>query len=182
MEVRINQSELELLVGDITEMETDAIVNPANHLLKLGGGVAGAIARKGGPMIQRECDALGGTPVGTAALTGAGELPMNWVIHAVGPRMGEGEEEEKIAAATEAVFEICAKKGIPSVSFPAISTGVFGVPMELSAEAMLGTAVARLRRSGAPSLVVFCLYDLGALGVFEATLKRLMEERGSHKP
>lgn len=177
MEVRINASELELLVGDITEMETDAIVNPANHLLKLGGGVAGAIARKGGPMIQRECDAIGGTPVGSAAITSAGELPMSWVVHAVGPKMGEGDEDEKIASATEAVFDICAKKGIQSVSFPAISTGIFGVPMELSAEAMLKVAVARLRKNGAPARVVFCLHDLQALSVFEETLGRILPPR-----
>jgi len=173
MQVRIGGSELELCRADITEQEVDAIVNPANHLLQLGAGVAGAIARKGGPMIQRECNALGGTPVGTAVITGAGELPARYVIHAVGPRMGEGDEEEKLASATESVLDICAKKEIQTVAFPAISTGVFGVPMETCAAAMLGVAVARLRRGDGPARVIFCLHDLEGLAVFEETLTRL---------
>lgn len=173
MNVRIGRSELELVVGDITEMEVEAIVNPANSMLKLGAGVAGAIARKGGPMIQRECDRIGGCERGRAVITGAGELMCQSIIHAVGPRQGDGDEEETIAAATDAVFEICAKKKIQSVAFPAISTGVFGVPMEVCAGALLKAAIAALHRDGAPSRVVVCLADLSALSVFEEALGRL---------
>src|SRR5437868_6412017 len=137
MRVRIGSNELELVTGDITEMDVEAIVNPANAMLKLGAGVAGAIARKGGPMIQRECDQIGGCETGRAVITGSGELACKHVIHAVGPKQGDGDEEEKIASATESVLDICAEKNIQSVAFPAISTGVYGVPMETCAEALL---------------------------------------------
>jgi O-acetyl-ADP-ribose deacetylase (regulator of RNase III) len=173
VQVRICESDLELIKGDITDQEADAIVCPANRMLKLGAGVAGAIHRKGGPMIQRECDEIGGASVGSAVITTAGELPAKHVIHAVGPKQGEGEEEEMIAAATEAVFDLCAKHGISTVAFPAISAGTFGVPVETSAEAMLKVALARLKQDGAPSRVTFCLYDFSALATFEETLARL---------
>jgi O-acetyl-ADP-ribose deacetylase (regulator of RNase III) len=173
MQVRIHGNDLELVRGDITSQEVDAIVCPANRLLKLGAGVAGAIARKGGPMIQKECDAIGGTDVGTAVTTTAGELPCQWIIHAVGPKQGEGEEAEKIEAATGAVFDECAKKGVQSVALPAISTGVFGVPMEVCAEAMIKACISRLSQDGAPSRVVLVLYDFDALSTFEEALGRL---------
>src|SRR3954469_12146525 len=96
--VKLDHTQLELLEGDITELDVDAIVNAANEHLQLGTGVAGAIARKGGPSIQVECDRIGGTPVGTAVMTGAGSLKARRVIHAVGPRMGEGDEDKRLAA------------------------------------------------------------------------------------
>ena len=96
MEVHIKKSVLQLLDGDITEMQTDAIVNAANDRLVLGGGVAGAIRTKGGPQIQEECNKIGGTFVGGAVITTAGNLKAKHVIHAVGPRMGEGSEDEKL--------------------------------------------------------------------------------------
>lgn len=173
MQVRIHESDLELVTGDITELDVEAIVNPANHLLKLGAGVAGAIARKGGPLIQRECDAIGGCPVGSAVITGSGELACKHVIHAVGPKMGEGEEDDKIASAAEAVMDICAKQKIESVAFPAISTGVFGVPMELCAKALLGAIIRKLKQKGAPARVIVCPGDFRALTVFESTLAGL---------
>ncbi|KAF0245969.1 MAG: hypothetical protein FD180_1112 [Planctomycetota bacterium] len=176
MQVRIYESELELAQGDITETDVEAIVNPANHLLKLGAGVAGAIAKKGGPMIQRECDNIGGCPVGSAVITGAGELPCRYVIHAVGPRMGEGEEEEKIASAVETTLDLCTKKGIQSVAIPAISTGVFGVPMDVCARGLLGAIVKRLKEDGAPPRVVVVLADFRALSVFEETLGGLVKK------
>lgn len=176
MQVRINGSALELVKGDITEVDVEAIVNPANHLLKLGAGVAGVIARKGGPMIQRECDDIGGCAVGSAVITGSGELPCRFIIHAVGPRMGEGEEEDKIASATGAIFDLCAKNGIQSVAIPAISTGNFGVSMEVCAEAILKTAIERLQGEGAPAQVIVALADLNALSVFEETLGRLRKK------
>lgn len=176
MQTRIYESDLELAQGDLTECDVEAIVNPANHLLKLGAGVAGAIARKGGPMIQRECDAIGGCEVGSAVITGAGELPVRHIIHAVGPKMGEGEEDDKIASATEAALNLCAKHGITSVAIPAISTGVFGVPMDLCAKALLGAIVKRLKEDGAPARVVVVLPDLRALTLFETTLAGLVKK------
>ncbi len=176
MQVRIYESELELAQGDLTECDVEAIVNPANHLLKLGAGVAGAIARKGGPMIQRECDAIGGCSVGNAAITGAGELACKYVIHAVGPKMGEGEEDEKIASATEAALNLASKNGIQSIAIPALSTGVFGVPMDLCAKALLGAIVKRLKEDGAPARVVVVLPDFRALSLFEETLGGLVKK------
>jgi O-acetyl-ADP-ribose deacetylase (regulator of RNase III) len=100
MKVKIASRVLELVEGDITEMDTDAIVNAANAQLIMGGGVAGAIRRKGGPKIQEECNKIGGTFVGGAAITTGGNLKAKYVIHAVGPRMGEGGENEKLKNAT----------------------------------------------------------------------------------
>ena len=103
--INMDSGQLELLEGDITELRVDAIVNAANEQLQLGGGVAGAIRKKGGESIQKECDRIGSTPVGTAVLTGAGELEARHVIHAVGPRMGEGDEDRKLASAVRASLE-----------------------------------------------------------------------------
>src|SRR2546428_1915389 len=100
MQVKINDSEIILVQGDITELDTDAIVNAANKDLILGAGVAGAIRRKGGPQIQIECDLIGGTFVGGAVITTGGKLRARHVIHAVGPRMGEGGADEKLRNAT----------------------------------------------------------------------------------
>ncbi|MDZ7261405.1 MAG: macro domain-containing protein, partial [candidate division KSB1 bacterium] len=100
MQKQINKTLLELVEGDITEMDTDAIVNAANAQLILGGGVAGAIRRKGGPKIQEECNKIGGTFVGGAVITTGGNLKARHVIHAVGPRMGEGDEDNKLRNAT----------------------------------------------------------------------------------
>src|SRR4029077_7935911 len=95
--VTFDGTQLELVEGDITDLEVDAIVNAANEQLQLGTGVAGAIRAKGGPSIQQECNRIGGTPVGTAVMTGAGNLKARRVIHAVGPRMGDGDEDKKLA-------------------------------------------------------------------------------------
>src|SRR4030042_3090757 len=100
MRIAIGHTTVELVQGDITDMAMDAIVSAANAQLILGGGVAGAIRRKGGPSIQQECSKIGGTFVGGAVITGAGNLKAKYVIHAVGPRMGEGNEDEKLKNAT----------------------------------------------------------------------------------
>ena len=121
--------QLELVEGDITELETEAIVNPANAQLKLGTGVAGVIRKKGGPSIQKECDRIGGTPVGTAVITGAGLLPHRHVIHAVGPKMGEGDEDRKLAAAVRSSLALADRHSLQSIALPAISTGNFGYPV-----------------------------------------------------
>lgn len=130
MKLKINQSSIELVESDITEMQTDAIVNAANARLILGGGVAGAIRKKGGPSIQQQCDKIGGTFVGGAVVTGGGNLKAKYVIHAVGPRMGEGNEDEKLKNATLNSLKLADEKGIKSISFPAISTGIFGFPIQ----------------------------------------------------
>ena len=125
MKLEIGKTVLELVQGDITEMETEAIVNAANAQLQLGGGVAGAIRRRGGPAIQEECNKIGGTFVGGAVITTGGNLKAKYVIHAVGPMMGEGDEDNKLRNATLNSLTLADEKGIKSISFPAISTEAF---------------------------------------------------------
>ena len=141
MERVINQSIIELVQGDITEMETDAIVNAANAQLVMGGGVAGAIRKKGGPAIQEECNRIGGTHVGDAVITTGGNLRAKHVIHAVGPRMGEGDEDRKLKDATLNSLKIADQNHLVSISFPAISTGIFGYPLKRCARIMLSTSI-----------------------------------------
>ena len=172
MQIQINDKTLELAEGDITELDTDAIVNAANSSLTLGAGVAGAIRSKGGPSIQRECDEIGGCPVGGAVITGAGNLKARHVIHAVGPRKGEGDEEEKLSNATLNSLKVAHDNGLKSIGFPAISTGVFGFPIERCAEIMLSATIDYLRRETGLVRVVFCLYGEEVFGVFEGVLEK----------
>ncbi len=132
-------TKIEIIKGDLTEEDTEAIVNAANSYLKHGGGVAGAIVRKGGYIIQEESDKIGYVPVGKAAITGGGKLRAKYVIHAVGPRWGEGEEDKKLESAIFNVLSLAAEKGIKSLSLPAISTGIFGFPKERGVEIILNT-------------------------------------------
>ena len=172
MQIQINDKTLELAEGDITELDTDAIVNAANSSLILGAGVAGAIRAKGGPSIQQECDDIGGCPVGGAVITSAGNLKARHVIHAVGPRKGEGDEEEKLKNATLNSLKVADDNGLKSIGFPAISTGVFGFPIERCAEIMLSVAIDYLQGETGLERVVFCLYGEEAFGVFEGVLEK----------
>ena len=156
-----------IIQGDITEQETDAIVNPANAQLILGSGVAGAIREKGGETIQTECDRLGGTYVGGAVMTGGGNLKAEHVIHAVGPRMGEGDEDTKLRNATMNSLLLAEEHDLKSVAFPAISTGVFGFPMEKCAEIMLTIVVEFLKRPTKLQKVVFCLWGQESYKIFK---------------
>lgn len=177
MEVKINNTILELVMGDITEVNTDALVNAANTALHLGGGVAGAIKRKGGPKIQEECDKIGGTHVGGAVITTGGDLKAKHVIHAVGPRRGEEHEDEKLKDATLNSFILADKFDLKSIAFPAISTGVFGFPKDRCATIMLATTIAYLEGPTELERVVFCLYDRNTLEIFERALESLTRER-----
>ena len=129
--------------GDLTAEAVDAIVNAANEHLAHGGGVAGAISRRGGPTIQRESSewvrAHGPVPTGSATITGAGSLPCRYVIHAVGPVWGSGGEKVKLSSAVRAALDLAHERGLRSVSMPAISSGIFGFPKPLCAQVMLGT-------------------------------------------
>ena len=173
MKVDIGNSVLELIEGDITEMRTDAIVNAANAKLILGGGVAGVIRRKGGPKIQDECNKIGGTFVGGAVITTAGNLKAKYVIHAVGPRMGEGNEDEKLKNATLNSLKLADDKNLKSISFPAISTGIFGFPIERCAEIMLKTTIGYLQEQTGLEKIVFCLFGQDSYEVFT---NQLMQE------
>jgi len=173
MKVDIEGKVLELVEGDITEMATDAIVNAANAQLVLGGGVAGAIRRKGGPRIQAECNKIGGTFVGGAVITTGGDLKSRHVIHAVGPRMGEGNEDEKLKNATLNSLKVADENNLKSISFPAISTGIFGFPTQRCAEIMLGTTIDYLKGPTALERVTFCLFGRSDYQLFA---KRLEQE------
>lgn len=168
----LDRTQLELIEGDITDLEVDAIVNAANEDLQLGAGVAGAIRTKGGASIQEECNRIGHTPVGTAVMTGAGNLKARRVIHAVGPRMGEGDEDKKLASAVRAALALADRRGLKSLALPAISTGVFGFPMERAARITL-TEIHRFLQGGTKlERVVICLRGEEAFQIFKRELRR----------
>ena len=141
LEVPIDGKKIKIVHGDITEEHVDAIVNAANSYLKHGGGVAGAIVRKGGRIIQEESDKIGYVPVGKAAITTAGKLPAKYVIHAVGPRWGEGDEDNKLRSAVRSALELATEKGLKSISLPAISSGIFGFPKDRATKIIFETVV-----------------------------------------
>lgn len=177
MERSIRGRKLRLVQGDLTEMDVDAIVNAANAQLILGGGVAGAIRTKGGASIQEECHRIGGTAVGEAVITGGGNLKARFVIHAVGPRQGEGDEDAKLRLATHSSLLRAGEKGLRSIAFPAISTGIFGFPKDRCARIMLQTVGDFLdQESGSLEEVVFCLWSREDLEVFETALGGLFPE------
>jgi O-acetyl-ADP-ribose deacetylase (regulator of RNase III) len=173
MDRKINNTVIELVEGDITGLSNDAIVNAANERLVLGGGVAGAISRKGGPSIQAECDKIGSCPAGQAAITTGGNLKAKYVIHAVGPRMGEGDEDEKLRSATLSSLKLADEKELKTIAFPAISTGIFGYPLDKCAEIMLTATAKYLKGKTGLQKVVFCLFDDDAYDFFANELKRL---------
>ena len=155
---RIDSVRLEIVEGDILDLHVGASVNPANSNLQHGGGLAGQSVRRGGSVIQEESDRIGYCPVGAAVLTGAGSLHARWIIHTVGPRWGEGDEEKKLAAAVENSMMLAEETGVTSLALPAISTGIFGYPTVDAAPVILRTIretasfLNRLRR------IVLCLW------------------------
>jgi len=169
-EIIIKNSILKLVQGDITELNTDVIVNAANAQLILGGGVAGAIRRKGGATIQEECDKIGGTFVGGAVITSGGNLKARHVIHAVGPRMGEGNEDTKLKNAVANSLKLMDEHRLKSIAFPAISTGIFGYPIDKCAKIMITTAKEYLARETQIREVIFCLYSNPDYEVFNKEL------------
>ncbi|KAF0145519.1 MAG: hypothetical protein FD156_800 [Nitrospirae bacterium] len=165
---------LRLVQGDITERNVDAIVNAANSHLQHGGGVAGAIVRKGGQTIQDESDKLGYTPVGTAVITSAGKLPSKFVIHTVGPRMGEGDEDNKLKSAVNSTLKLASEKGLKSVSMPAISSGIFGFPKDRCAKILVNESANFLKNQKTSIEVVeFCVYDDKTMEHFKRELEKL---------
>jgi O-acetyl-ADP-ribose deacetylase (regulator of RNase III) len=163
---------LRLVVGDITKIRVDAIVNAANAGLRGGGGVDGAIHRAGGPAIMRELDEIrasaGGCPSGSAVVTSAGALRARHVFHAVGPiyRDGMHGEARKLAVCYNACFDLAEQHGARTISFPAISTGAYGYPLEEAAGIALETMAARLRNPDCQvQEVLLILFDQGAYAV-----------------
>ena len=170
--ITMNNTTLELVEGDITDLDVEAIVNAANENLVLGGGVAGTIKRRGGPSVQEECRRIGSTGVGTAVITGAGKMKFKHVIHAVGPRMGEGDEDRKLSAAVRSSLALADRHGLKSVAIPAISTGNFGFPVERCARILL-TEVHRYLQGGTKlQRVIVCLFDEATWKLFARELRR----------
>jgi O-acetyl-ADP-ribose deacetylase len=166
MKVKINQGELSLVLGDITQMKTDAIVNAANSGLMGGGGVDGAIHRAGGPQILEECKKIvmdqGRLPAGKAVITGGGNLLAKYVIHTVGPVWygGTRNEAETLAGAYRESLRLAEKSKLSSVAFPSISTGAFSYPVELASAIAVKTVIDFLKiEAYNVQEVVFVLFD-----------------------
>jgi O-acetyl-ADP-ribose deacetylase (regulator of RNase III) len=171
----IGNTKLRLVSEDLTERDVDAIVNAANTHLQHGGGVAGAIVRKGGNIIQEESDRIGFVPVGGAAITGAGTLKARHIIHTVGPQMGEGDEDNKLKKAINSVLDLAVEKKLKSISIPAISAGIYGFPKDRCAAILISETVAFLKH-GQPNsleLVEFCIFDKEAFGYFSREMAAL---------
>ncbi len=166
---------LELVTGDITRQDVDAIVNAANSGLRGGGGVDGAIHRAGGPSILEECRAIGGCATGGAVVTGAGDLPCRWVIHAVGPRYGRerGREAALLASAYRESMARATEIGAASVAFPSLSTGAYGYPFAEAAPIALRTVAAALVETAAtgPGLARFVLFGDEAFAAYALALE-----------
>lgn len=163
--------------GDITEMDVDAIVNAANNDLMLGAGVAGAILRKGGESIQRECNEIGSIPVGYAAITGAGKLKARFVIHAASMGLGGLRTTAKtLRTSTAHALRLASERQLKTIAFPAVGTGVSGFPMEECAETMLAEVMQHLKGESALETVHFVLFDASACEIFERTKARLLQD------
>ncbi len=180
MKKTVGKATLEIVQGDITTLEVDAIVNAANEYLKHGGGVAAAISRKGGPAIQRESDALieklGPLSTGEAVITGGGKLLARFVIHAVGPVWSEhspAEADDLLYRAVRNSLVLAEEKGLKSIAFPAISTGIYGFPIDRAAPLLLREAADYLRGETKLDRVLFCLYDNASYQVFDSAFNAL---------
>jgi O-acetyl-ADP-ribose deacetylase len=159
---------VEILQGDLTEMDTDAIVNAANNDLQLGGGVAGAIRRKGGLQIQAECNEIGPVPVGGAAITSGGNLKARYVIHAASMQLGGTTSAQSLRSSTAHSLRIAAQKRLKTIAFPAIGTGIAGFPMRECAEIMLRETAKHFEGPTSLEKVYFVLFDQEALAAFNS--------------
>ena len=175
MEVQVGSSTLELVEGDITRQDTEAVVNAANKYLRPGGGVDGAIHRAGGPAIEAECRRLGGCPTGEARITTGGTLKAGYVIHTVGPvyKDGRNHEPELLASCYRESLKLASAKGIKSLAFPSISTGVYGYPMADAARVALKAVTDYLAHHPEIERVRFVLFGRSAYEVYEKVVQEL---------
>lgn len=175
MEKTIGHGRIELVEGDITQQDTEAIVNAANKTLLGGGGVDGAIHRAGGPQILDECKKIGGCPTGEARITTGGRLKARYVIHTVGPvyRDGNHGEPELLASAYRNSLKVASENGIKSLSFPSISTGVYSYPIEKASQIALSIVKDYLNSTQDISLVRFVLFGKPDYNIYETTLRNL---------
>jgi O-acetyl-ADP-ribose deacetylase (regulator of RNase III) len=167
-----NNKILRLVRGDITERDVDVIVNAAYSYLKHSGGVAAAIARKGGAIIQEESDRIGFVSVGSAVITTAGKLPCKAVIRTVGPRMGGGDEDNKLFRAVQSTLALAAEKGFKSISMPAISSGIFGFPKDKCAKILVEESKRFIEQNNSNTcsidIIEFCIFDNETLDCFKS--------------
>ncbi len=169
---------IEIRQGDLTDMEVDAIVNAANNDLQLGGGVAGAIRRKGGESIQQECNAVGSIPVGGAAITGGGKLKARHVIHAASMQLGGATTARALRSSTAHSLRIAAERGLRSIAFPAVGTGIAGFPMRECAEIMLAEVVTHFQKPTSLETVQFVLFDTPSLEIFKLVWSEIRSKAG----
>jgi O-acetyl-ADP-ribose deacetylase len=167
-----NSEKIEVMKGDLTEMDVDAIVNAANNDLQLGGGVAGAIRRKGGDVIQKECNEIGSIPIGGAAITSGGNLKARHVIHAASMQLGGRTTAHALRACTAHSLRIAAQQALKTIAFPAVGTGIAGFPMDECAEIMLHEAADHLERGTSLEKIYFVLFDDAGLKVFQKALQQ----------
>jgi len=167
---------IEILQGDLTAMETDAIVNAANNDLQLGGGLAGAIRRKGGAKIQAECDQIGTIPLGGAAITSAGNLKARYVIHAASMELGGRTSAHSLRSATAHSLRIAAERNLKTLAFPAVGTGIASFPLRECAEIMLRKTAKHFQQPTPLEKVFFVLFDADALAVFQQIFEGLKAE------
>lgn len=177
MDIKIRNSTLSLIKGDITLEATDVIVNAANSRLAGGGGVDWAIHSAGGASIMEECRKIGGCPTGEAVITSGGRLAARFVIHTVGPiyKDGKSGEPHLLASAYRSSLQLAAERGLKSISFPSISTGAYGYPIKEAASIALTTVIDFLGHTGNPYIVRFVLFSDRDLKVYEEALKGIPE-------
>ena len=175
MQMSVGRAVLELVEGDLTQQDTEAIVNAANPSLRGGGGVDGAIHRAGGPKILEECLQIGGCPTGEARLTTGGNLKARYVIHTVGPiyRDGFHQEPQLLASCYRESLKLARAKGIKSLAFPSISTGAYGYPVQAAACIALKTVTEYLTDHPEIQLVRFVLFGKAAYQAYEQALKEM---------
>lgn len=174
MKRTVRGSTLELVQGDITRQSVDAIVNAANSSLLGGGGVDGAIHRAGGPSILEECRTLNGCPTGQAKITTGGNLPANYVIHAVGPVYSSEENPaELLASCYRNSLSIARERQLKSIAFPSISTGAYGYPLDEAAKIALNTVIEFLNHDDSIETVRFVLFDEHSLASYQKALEAI---------
>ena len=174
----INGVTLALMQGDIVKVPADAIVNAANSYLGGGGGVDGAIHRAGGPTIMQECRKIGGCSTGSAVATSAGNLPAQYVFHAVGPvYSGKEKDAQLLASAYKRCLELAEEHKLTSISFPSLSTGAYGYPLDEAAPIALRTIIEHIQQPTNLKQVTMVLYGGGAYQAYERVLNKMLENK-----
>jgi O-acetyl-ADP-ribose deacetylase (regulator of RNase III) len=179
-ETGLNSISIQLIKGDITLTNTDVVVNPANSQLKHGGGLAGLLAKKAGPTLQRESDSWviehGPVKHDSPAYTGAGELPFQYIVHTVGPVWGSGDEEIKLKAAVKGALKTANDLGVKSIALPAISTGIFGFPLQPAASVILSSIKEYLEENTEMGLqnIQVVLFDDDSASIFSEVWSQIM--------